>query len=118
MEDEDQGLYTGVRWTLIAGMIVSFGLMGVGLLGLIGDPQAATRAAQVIPLDHLIPALLAADPGAALDLGVLALMAIPVVHLTVALGVFLRGRETRYAAAAGLVLLLLLGSALLALHAP
>jgi uncharacterized membrane protein len=59
-------------------------------------------------------ALLAFDPAALLDVGVLALMFIPVVHLGVALLSFIRRREPRYAVAALVVLALLAGSAILA----
>lgn len=111
----DALLYSGVRQTLVGGMILSFGLLGLGLLGLLLNPAAAARAEHVVPLDRLPPALLALDPVAALDLGVLVLMFIPVVHLAVALGLFLRRGETRYAVAAGVVLLLLAGSAALVL---
>src|SRR5690349_18139541 len=108
MSHPDEGaLYTGVRRTLVVGMAVSFGLMGLGLVGLVLDPTAAARAGQTVPIDHLIAALLAADPVALLDLGVLALMFIPVVHLTVALVNFAVQREGRYVVAAAVVLALL-----------
>lgn len=120
MEDEagDSGLYAGVRRTLVGGMAISFGLLGLGLGGLLLDPAAAARAARVVPLDRLIAALLARDPAAALDLGVLVLLLIPVVHLTVALVSFVRDRDARYALAAALVLALLAGSAVLAVVRP
>jgi uncharacterized membrane protein len=104
-----------VRRTLAGGLILSFTLMGLGLLGLLLDPAAATRADQVVPLDRLPAALLRFDPAAWLDLGVLALLFIPVVHLAVSGVIFLRAGERRYAAAAGLVLALLAMSAALAL---
>jgi uncharacterized membrane protein len=113
-EAADKALYQGVQRTLVGGMILSFGLMGLGLLGLILNPAAGARATQLVPLDRLPGALLALDPAALLDLGVLALMFIPVVHLAVALLSFVRRRELRYAVAALVVLALLAGSAILA----
>ncbi|HET7079886.1 MAG TPA: DUF1634 domain-containing protein [Chloroflexia bacterium] len=113
-ETVDKTLYQGVQRTLVGGMILSFGLMALGLLGLVLDPAAGARASEVVPLDRLPAALLALDPAALLDLGVLALMFIPVVHLAVALLTFVRRREPRYAVAALVVLALLAGSAILA----
>jgi uncharacterized membrane protein len=115
IEAEDRELYIGVQRTLVVGMAISFGLMGLGLGGLVLDPTAAARAGQVLPLDRILAALGAGDPVALLDLGVLALMFIPVVHLTVALVNFARRREARYVAAAAVVLGLLALSAALAL---
>jgi uncharacterized membrane protein len=111
----DAALYRGVSRTLTGGLIASFALMGLGLLGLLLDPAAGTGADQVVPLDRLPAALLRLDPAALLDLGVLTLLFIPVVHLAVSGVVFLRAGERRYALAAGLVLLLLALSAALAL---
>jgi len=109
----DLGLYRGVQYTLAGGLALSFGLMGAGLLGLVLDPAAAIQADQLVPLGQLPAALGRLDPAALLDAGVLALLFIPAVHLTVALLLFMRQREARYAGAAGLVLALLALSALL-----
>lgn len=111
----DAALARGVHRTLTGGLIVSFALMGLGLLGLLINPAAAAQAATVVPLDRLPAALLRLDPAALLDLGVLALLFIPVVHLAVSGVVLLRAGEYRYAVAAGLVLVLLALSAALAL---
>ena len=108
-------LYAAVQRTLVGGMVLSFGLMAVGLVGLVLNPAAAARAGRVVALDHLIAAVFALDPVALLDLGVLVLMFIPAVHLAVAGSYFLRRGESRYAAATGIVLGLLLLGALLAL---
>ena len=69
----------------------------------------------MVPLDRLPAALLALDPAALLDLGVLALSVHPGwSHLAVALLNFVRRVEPRYAVAALVVLVLLAGSAILA----
>ncbi len=109
----DPGLYRGVQYTLAGGLALSFGLMGLGLLGLVLNPAAAAHADQLVPLDQLPAALLRLDPAALLDAGVLAMLFIPAVHLTVALLLFVRQREARYAGAAGIVLALLALSAVL-----
>ncbi|HMA36667.1 MAG TPA: DUF1634 domain-containing protein [Chloroflexia bacterium] len=115
MDDRDEHLlYEGVRRTLVGGLVLSFGLMGLGLGGLLLQPGAVADAARVVPLARLPGALLGLRPAALLDLGVLVLMGIPVVHLGVALRGFARRGEVRYAGAALLVLGLLAASAGLA----
>jgi uncharacterized membrane protein len=93
-------------------MILSFALMGLGLVAQILNPQPHPE--QVIPLDQLPTALLAGNPLAVLDLGVLALMAIPAVHLIVAAVSFGRRGDRRYFRLTLLVLGLLAAGAALA----
>jgi uncharacterized membrane protein len=114
MEEEAEArLYRQVRWTLLGGMALSFALMGGGLLGLLWDPAAAARAAMVAPLAALPAGLAHGDPAAFLDAGVLALLLLPVAHLSVAIAQFLRARLWGDVAATVIVLALLgLGAAL------
>jgi len=107
----DGGLYRGVQRTLAGGMILSFSLMGLGLLGQILTPRA--NPDRVVPLDRLLPEILAGNPLALLDLGVLVLLAIPAVHLTVAAIAFGRMGDRRYLWISLAVLgLLVMGAAL------
>ncbi len=110
-------LYSVVRWTLVVGIALSLTLMALGLLGALLDPAVAARAGQVLPVDQLPAALLAADPIAALDLGLLTILFMPLVHLTASAIVFLRRHDARYAAATIVVLgMLILGAVLAGLR--
>jgi uncharacterized membrane protein len=112
----NESLYRGVQRTLAGGMVLSFGLMGLGLLWQLADPQP--HPDQVIPLDRLPAALLAGNPLALLDLGLVVLLLIPAVHLSVAAVQFARGGESRYLALTLLVLALLGLGAVLAFLVP
>jgi uncharacterized membrane protein len=109
---DEGGLYRGVQRTLAGGMILSFALMGAGLLWQIANPYPHPE--QVLPLDRLVPELLAGNPLALLDLGLLTLLAVPAVHLSVAAAGFARGGDRRYFLLTLLVLALLAAGAALA----
>jgi uncharacterized membrane protein len=111
-----EGLYRGVQRTLIGGMALSFSLMGVGLAWQLANPQPHPE--QVVPLDRLPAELLAGNPLALLDSGLLVLLLIPAVHLSVAAVQFGRQREPRYLALTLLVLGLLALGAVLAFLIP
>ena len=102
---DDGGLYQGVQRTLAGGMALSFALMGAGLLWQIASPHPHPE--QVIALDRLLPELLAGNPLALLDLGLLTLLAIPAVHLSVAAVSFGRSGDRRYLLLTLLVLAIL-----------
>ena len=105
-------LYGAVQRTLVVGMALSFGLMGLGLLALlVARPDSADA---VIALPNLPAALGRLEPAALLASGVLVLMFIPAVHLSVALVSFWRTSDKRYVALAGYILLLLLSTIALA----
>jgi uncharacterized membrane protein len=108
----DGGLYTGVQRTLLAGMGLSFTLMGAGLLWQFVSPHPHPE--QVVPLDQLAAQLLAGNPLALIDLGLLVLLSIPAAHLTVAAVAFARQGDRRYLGLTLLVLALLIAGALLA----
>ena len=106
-----ESLYRGVQRTLAGGMVLSFGLMGLGLLWQLVNPHP--HPDQVVPLDRLPAELLVGNPLALLDLGLLVLLLIPAVHLSVAAVQFSRQGDRRYLALTLLVLgLLVLGSVL------
>lgn len=105
------GLYRGVQRILTGGLILSFSLMGLGLVGQLLNPHPHPE--QVVPLARLPAELLAGNPLVLLDGGLLALLLIPAVHLSVAAVQFGRHREARYLALTLVVLgLLTLGSVL------
>lgn len=110
------GLYHGVQRTLAGGMALSFALMGLGLLWQLLNPQP--HPDQVIPLDRLPAELLAGNPLALINLGIVVLLMIPAVHLSVAAVQFGRRHEPRYLALTLLVLGLLLLGAVLAFFVP
>lgn len=111
-----EGLYRGVQRTLAGGMILSFSLMGLGLLWQLLNPHPHPE--QVVPLDRLPAEWLAGNPLAVLDTGLLVLLAIPAVHLSVAAVQFGRQREPRYLALTLVVLGLLALGAVLAFFVP
>jgi uncharacterized membrane protein len=105
------GLYRGVQRTLTGGLILSFGLMGLGLLWQLVSPHPHPE--QMVPLARLPAELGAGNPLALLDSGLLVLLLIPAGHLSVAAVQFGRHREPRYLALTLVVLgLLALGAAL------
>lgn len=110
------GLYRGVQRTLAGGMILSFGLMGLGLLWQILNPYPHPE--QVIPLNRLPAELLGGNPLALLDSGLLVLLLIPAVHLSVAAVQFGRHGERRYLGLTLVVLGLLALGAVLAFLVP
>ena len=63
----DGGLYQGVQRTLVGGMVLSFTLMGLGLLWQIANPHPHPET--VVPLDRLPAELLAGNPLALLAVG-------------------------------------------------
>ena len=107
----DDALYRGVQRTLLGGMVVSFTLMGAGLLWQLVSPHPHPEL--VVPLDQLFAALLAGNPLALIDLGLLVLLVIPALHLLVAASSFARAGDRRYLGLSLLVLVLLAGGALL-----
>ena len=109
-------LYRQVQRTLAGGMVLSFSLMGLGLLWQLISPHPHPEL--VVPLDRLPAELLAGNPLALLDMGLLVLLMIPAVHLSVAAVHFGRNREPRYLALTLLVLGLLVLGAVLAFLIP
>ncbi len=109
-------LYRRVQRTLAGGMALSFSLMGLGLLWQVISPHPHPE--QVVPLDRLPTELLAGNPLALLDLGLLVLLMIPAAHLSIAAAHFGRNREPRYLALTLVVLGLLALGAVLAFLIP
>jgi uncharacterized membrane protein len=101
------------KWTAIVlrtGMYLSFAAMGGGLLWwlLAGAPGGDKTASRVLPLGDLIPQLLAGNPLALLNLGVLLLLATPGVTLITTFITYVAARNWRYAGISALVSIILL----------
>lgn len=95
------------RWaglTLTAGMYASFAAMSVGLVWWLasGAPGGGTES-KVVPLDQILPQLLALNPLALLNLGVLLLLATPGITLFTQIITYAADRNWRYAGIASLV---------------
>jgi len=98
-------------------MYASFAGMGLGLVWWLfaGSPGGVGSASTVLPFDRLLPELLAGNPLALVNLGVLLLLAAPGVSLLVAIATFAASRNWRYAGIATLVAAILLLSLVLSL---
>ena len=113
--DSDAQTYRWAAITLQAGMYASFAAMGAGLLWwlLAGAPGGTESASKGMPMDIIVSQLLAGNPLALVNLGVLLLLATPAVTLLGEIITFAAARNWRYAAIAALVgAILLLGFAM------
>ncbi len=95
------------RWaglTLTAGMYASFAAMGVGLVWwlVIGAPGGRTQS-KVVPIEEILPQLLALNPLALLNLGVLLLLATPGITLFTQIITYAADRNWRYVGIASIV---------------
>ena len=77
---------------------------------LAGAVGGQATAAQLIPLDKLLPELFAGNPLALLNLGIVLLLATPGVTLIAIIATYVSTRNWRYAGIAGLVAVILLFS--------
>jgi len=98
-------------------MLVSFAVMLLGLGWWLeaGMPSAAGSLVASIPVAQILDELLAGNPLAMLDLGVLVLIATPVITIVAILASYVLDRNARFAAVAALVLAILLLSVALSL---
>lgn len=96
--NRDAQTYKWAGWSLTAGMYASFAAMGAGLVWWLvtGAPGGDASASKVIPLDALISELLALNPLALLNLGVLLLLATPGVTLLAQIVTFAIDGNWRY----------------------
>jgi uncharacterized membrane protein len=103
-----------VGWTLLGGLVLSIGVMALGLIleAIKGDAGSG----HVLPLDQILPNLGKARPSAVLDLGILVLFATPVAGVVVALAEFTRRREVPFMLISALLLIILAGGFALALR--
>jgi uncharacterized membrane protein len=103
--DSDIMTYRWAGFTLTAGMYASFGAMVGGLVWwlLAGAPGGTASASTMIPLDRVVSELLALNPLALLNLGVLLLLATPGITLLAEIATYAAARNWRYAGIAALV---------------
>ncbi len=115
--DSDVMTYKWAGFTLTAGMYASFGAMVGGLVWwlLAGAPGGTASASATIPLDKIVSELLALNPLALLNLGVLLLLATPGITLLAEIVTYAAARNWRYAGVAVLVGAILLVSLALSL---
>ncbi len=108
--DADSSTYHWVGLILTTGMYASFAAMGAGLVWwlAVGTPGGDTLAARVVPIDRIVPELIALNPLALINLGVLLLLATPAFTLIAEIITYGAARNWRYAGIAGLVSLILL----------
>jgi uncharacterized membrane protein len=111
LEDEksiatkDSRTYDWSSWTLRLGMYTSFGAMVLGLVWWLATSAGGANStpAGVIPLDRILPELLAGNPLALLNLGVVLLLITPAITLLVQIASFVAARNRRFVAIAATV---------------
>jgi uncharacterized membrane protein len=108
--DADKTTYRWVGLILTMGMYASFVAMGAGLVWwlAVGTPGGDSLEARVVPLDRILPELLALNPLALINLGVLLLLATPAITLLAEIVTYSAARNWRYAGIAALVSSILL----------
>jgi uncharacterized membrane protein len=94
-------------WVLRIGLILALLLMAVGVGMAWHEGRLTTHA---VTLSQLGSMLAHARPSAAMEAGILVLLATPVVRVLVLIGIFSRDRDVRFVAAAlAVAALLILG---------
>ena len=108
--DDDRATYRWVGLILTTGMYASFAAMGAGLVWWLaaGTPGGDTLGARVVPIDRIVPELVALNPLALINLGVLLLLATPAFTLIAEIMTYASARNWRYAGIAALVSSILL----------
>ncbi len=113
----DDRTYAWAAATLRLGMIAGFVAMGLGFVWwlAVGSPSGA-QAAKVLPLERVPAELLALNPLALLNLGVLLLLATPVVTLVAQIITFAAARNWLYLGICLLIGAIILFSLAVSLH--
>ena len=108
--DDDRATYRWVGLILTVGMYASFAAMGAGLVWWVGvgTPGGDTLEARVVPIDRILPEIMALNPLALINLGVLLLLATPAFTLIAEIVTYSAARNWRYAGIAALVSSILL----------
>lgn len=104
------GPYRWIARTLRWGSYLSALLLAVGLAWIPFEPQVAIQVGPAVPLSALGEDLAGGNPYAIMQLGLLVLLATPLLRVVVAGGMFWRSRERRYTLISLLVLLSVLAS--------
>ena len=105
----DTQAYRWVSAVLRVGMYVSFALMVAGLAWwlLAGSPGGDEAEYIAIPVERIVPEILALNPLALSSLGMLTLLFTPVVTLVAAAITYARAREGFFAGLSALLVLIL-----------
>jgi len=103
-----------IGWTLMAGLLLSIGVMALGLLDI--AIRNSKNASQVLALDEILPHLFRGDAPAVLDLGILLLFATPLFAVLMAWVSFIRQRDATFVVISTLLLVLLAAGFFVALH--
>ncbi|MDH7508169.1 MAG: DUF1634 domain-containing protein [Methanomassiliicoccales archaeon] len=108
---EDRGkLDSYVRGVLLSGMVLSVSLLIIGLAALFVSPSGWNDI--TIPIDQIPGEMLKGNPVAILNVGIVLLIATPLMRVIIALAVFLLEKDFRYASIS-LFILLTIGIAVL-----
>lgn len=99
------GPYRWIAGTLRWGSYLSALLLAVGVVWVALDPSVPIQVGPGIPFRILGEQLATGNPYALMQLGLLVLLATPLLRVVVAAGTFWRIRERRYTVVALLVLL-------------
>ena len=111
---DDTAASVGISRTLFFGLLLSIGIMVVGVV--LATAQGGTAATSVVGLDRILSELARGSRSALLDAGILVLFATPLVGVGVALVEFIRQGDRAFSLIAGLLLLVLSAGFLVALH--
>lgn len=110
----DRRAYARIGWTLLGGLVLSIGVMIVGIVSVAAEGGHA--ASQVLPIDKVAGSVVQGKPSAILDLGILLLFATPLAGVLVALVEFVRQGDRPFVLITGLLLLILVIGFAAALH--
>ncbi len=99
------GPYRWIAGTLRWGSYLSALLLAVGVVWVALDPSVPIQVGPGMPFRILGEQLMTGNPYALMQLGLLVLLATPLLRVVVAAGTFWRIRERRYTVVALLVLL-------------
>ncbi|MBC7108185.1 MAG: DUF1634 domain-containing protein [Methanomassiliicoccales archaeon] len=108
--EEKEKLDWYVRLVLFSGMILSVSLLIIGLVAFFLSPPGWSDIA--IPIDRIPGEIVKGNPVAILNLGIVLLIATPLMRVIIAFAVFLSEKDFRYAGIS-LFILLIIGIAVL-----
>ncbi|MBM4237568.1 MAG: DUF1634 domain-containing protein [Euryarchaeota archaeon] len=100
MDKESLNKY--VRFVLLAGMVLSVSTMAIGLLMYALNPHGWAEVS--LSLEEIAEGLTEGNPIAVIDLGIILLIATPLVRTMTALGAFAASREMKFVAVSLIVL--------------
>jgi uncharacterized membrane protein len=102
--DENQPLNRQIRFVLLTGMVLSLSMMAIGLLWNMISPSSTNVT---MGPWQAVQAMLNGDPIGLIDLGIMLLIATPLIRILVALATFIKGKEWKFVAVSLIVLLVI-----------